>query len=239
MRIDNYNAIENEVKIWFGIDLCDSLKQISTDGCFDKNLNKIVNYYNENSEESLRLLRKCIHEIKIRLLEKQYNCKLNGEHGYNIIKTIKDYDLNQLGDSLNFSIWLKQELYNAGVGSFYDICWGIGGSCIGNKSSGYDTLDSLELTVRSYNALKRAGINTIDELRKLSIDELRNIRNLGQKCFEEIVSKLADKGYVLSDESDEGSNNVVHTNAKPINLSDRCRDEIIKRFDALGIMLKI
>ena len=239
MRIDNYNAIEKEVKIWFNIDLCDSLKLISTDGNFDKNLNKIVNYYNENSEESLRLLRECIHEIKIRLLEKQYNCKLNGEHGYNILKTIKDYDLNQLGDALNFSIWLKQELYNAGVGSFYDICWGIGGSSIGKKSSGYDTLDSLELTVRSYNALKRAGINSIDELRKLSIDELRNIRNLGQKCFEEIVSKLADKGYVLSDESAADSNKANYKNAKPINLSERCRDEIIKRFNAVGILLKI
>lgn len=239
MRIDNFNAIEKEVKIWFNIDLCDSLKLISTDGCFDKNLNKIVNYYNENSEESLRLLRKCIHEIKIRLLEKQYNCKLNGEHGYNILKTIKDYDLNQLGDTLNFSIWLKQELYNVGVGSFYDICWGIGGSSIGKKSSGYDTLDSLELTVRSYNALKRAGINTIDELRKQSIDDLRNIRNLGQKCFEEIVSKLADKGFVLSDESDDDSNKANYKNAKLINLSERCRDEIIKRFDALGILLKI
>lgn len=239
MRIDNYNAIEKEVKIWFNIDLCDSLKLISTDGNFDKNLNKIVNYYNENSEESLRLLRKCIHEIIIRLLEKQYNCKLNGEHGYNILNTIKDYDLKQLGDALNFSIWLKQELYNAGVGSFYDICWGIGGNCIGKKSSGYDTLDSLELTVRSYNALKSARINTIDELRKLSLEELRNIRNLGQKCFEEIVSKLADKGYVLSDESADDSNKANYKNAKPINLSERCRDEIIKRFNAVGILLKI
>lgn len=126
-----------------------------------------------------------------------------GEHRYYIIKTIKDYDLNQLGEALNFSIGLKQELYNAEVGGFYDICWGIGGSSIGKKSSGYDSLDSLELTVRSYNALKRAGINAVDELRKLSLEELRNIRNLGQKCFEEIVSKLADKGYVLSDESDD------------------------------------
>ena len=147
--------------------------------------------------------------------------------------------MNQLGDALNFSIWLKQELYNAGVGSFYDICWGMGGSNTGNKSGVYDSLDSLELTVRSYNALKRAGIHTIDELRKLSIDELRNIRNLGQKCFEEIVSKLADKGYVLSDESAVDSNKANYKNAKPINLSERCRDEIIKRFNVVGILLKI
>ena len=38
MKIDNYNAIEKEVKIWFNIDLCDSLKLISTDGCYDENL---------------------------------------------------------------------------------------------------------------------------------------------------------------------------------------------------------
>ena len=152
---------------------------------------------------------------------------------------LKDYDLNQLGAALNFSIWLKQELYNAGVGSFYDICWGIGGSSSGKKSSVYDTLDSLELKVRSYNALKRAGINTVDELKKLSLEELRNIRNLGQKCFEEIVSKLADKGFVLSDESADDCNKANYKNAKPINLSERCRDEVIKRFDAMGILLKI
>ena len=146
--------------------------------------------------------------------------------------------MNQLGDALNFSIWLKQELYNAGVGNFYDICWGMGSNSANNESGGCDSLDSLELTVRSYNALKRAGINTIDELRKLSIDELRNIRNLGQKCFEEIVSKLANKGYVLSDEYDDDSSKIVHKNSKPINLNERCRDEIIKRFNAVGIQLK-
>ena len=239
MRIDNYNAIEKEVKIWFDIDLCDSLKLFSTDGSFDKNLNKIVNYYNENSKESLRLLRKCIHEIKIGLLEKQYNCKLNGEHGYNNLKIIKDYDLNQLAQALNLSVWLKQELYKAGVCNIYDICWSTGGSSMSNKNDIHDSLDSLELTARSYNALKRTGINTIYELRKLSIDELRNIRNLGQKCFEEIVSKLADKGYVLSDESADDSNKANYKNAKPINLSERCRDEIIKRFNVVGILLKI
>lgn len=240
MKLDNYDNIQKDVKIWFGIDLYDSLNRVSTIGNFDNNLQKIVNYYNENTEESLKNLRRCIHEIKLRLLEHQYNCKLKGEHGYNSLKTIKDYSLNQLADTLSFSIWLKQELYEAGVSNFYDICWGVGGTNI-SMASCEDSLDSLELTVRSYNALKRSGINTIEDLRKLTVEDLRNIRNLGQKCFEEIISKLADKGYVLSEESSVDTKSIMHENrvVKQISISDRCRNEIVKRFNAIGISIKL
>ena len=238
MRMDNYNVVEKEVKTWFGINLRDSLKLISANGNYDKNLNKIVNFYNENTEESLIKLRKCIHEIKVKLLELQYNCKLNGNYGYNNLKIIKDYSLIQLADALHFSTWLKQELSKVGIGSFYDICWSIGGSNDGNINGSSETIDTLELTVRSHNALKRAGINTIDDLRKFTVDELRNIRNLGQKCLEEIISKLADRGYVLRDESSnnntfEGMNN----NIKRVILNDQCYNEIKQRFNAIGIEL--
>ena len=53
-------------------------------------------------------------------------------------------------------------------------------------------IDELELSIRAYNCLKRAGINTVEELRAMSEEELRRVRNLGAKCIEEIRQKLAE-----------------------------------------------
>ena len=57
----------------------------------------------------------------------------------------------------------------------------------------------LELSVRSYNCLKRAGINTIGDLIKMTPEQLVNVRNLGKKSLDEIMLKLADLGHPLSD----------------------------------------
>lgn len=57
----------------------------------------------------------------------------------------------------------------------------------------------LELSVRSYNCLKRAGINTLGDLMKMTPEQLVNVRNLGKKSLDEIMQKLADLGYPLSD----------------------------------------
>ncbi|BDX52586.1 DNA-directed RNA polymerase subunit alpha [Metamycoplasma equirhinis] len=51
------------------------------------------------------------------------------------------------------------------------------------------SIEKLNLTIRSLNALKRAGFNTIDELEKLSDEELSNIKNLGKKSVQDIVDK--------------------------------------------------
>lgn len=53
-------------------------------------------------------------------------------------------------------------------------------------------IDELDLSVRSYNCLKRAGINTVGDLRRLQGKDYRNIRNLGRKSIEEIENKLAE-----------------------------------------------
>lgn len=55
-----------------------------------------------------------------------------------------------------------------------------------------DLIDNLNLSVRSYNGLKRAGIDTISQIKKLSYPEIANIRNLGKKSANEIVDKLKD-----------------------------------------------
>lgn len=70
----------------------------------------------------------------------------------------------------------------------------------GNEGKG---IVELELSVRSYNCLKRAGINTIGELIKMTPEQLVNVRNLGKKSLDEIMLKLADLGHPLSDDTSE------------------------------------
>lgn len=53
-------------------------------------------------------------------------------------------------------------------------------------------LDELELSVRAYNSLKRAGINSLEELQVMTDEELLRVRNLGQKCYMEVKEKLKE-----------------------------------------------
>lgn len=59
-------------------------------------------------------------------------------------------------------------------------------------------IDELELTVRSYNCLKRAGINTVEELIGKTVDDMMKVRNLGRKSLEEVIAKLKELGLELS-----------------------------------------
>jgi DNA-directed RNA polymerase subunit alpha len=62
-------------------------------------------------------------------------------------------------------------------------------------------VEDLELTVRSYNCLKREGVDTIGQLATMTEEELMNIRNLGMKSVDEIRSKLIEYGYALESET--------------------------------------
>ena len=64
------------------------------------------------------------------------------------------------------------------------------------------TIEELDLSVRSYNCLKRAGINTVEELTNRSEDDMMKVRNLGKKSLEEVKYKLAelDLGLRAEDE---------------------------------------
>ena len=64
-------------------------------------------------------------------------------------------------------------------------------------------VEDLELTVRSYNCLKREGVDTIGQLATMTEEELMNIRNLGMKSVDEIRSKLLEYGYDLASEGNE------------------------------------
>jgi len=64
------------------------------------------------------------------------------------------------------------------------------------------TIEELDLSVRSYNCLKRAGINTVEELTQKNEEDMIKVRNLGRKSLEEVIHKLGDLELSLK-ESDE------------------------------------
>ena len=59
-------------------------------------------------------------------------------------------------------------------------------------------IDELELSVRSYNCLKRAGINTVEELCNKTPEDMMKVRNLGRKSLEEVLAKLKELGLSLN-----------------------------------------
>ncbi len=63
-------------------------------------------------------------------------------------------------------------------------------------------IDELELSVRSYNCLKRAGINTVEELCEKTPEDMMKVRNLGRKSLEEVLAKLKELGLQLNQSED-------------------------------------
>ena len=61
------------------------------------------------------------------------------------------------------------------------------------------TIEELDLSVRSFNCLKRANINTVEDLISKTEDEMMKVRNLGRKSLEEVINKLAMMGLSLAD----------------------------------------
>ena len=64
------------------------------------------------------------------------------------------------------------------------------------------TIEELDLSVRSFNCLKRAGINTVEDLVNKSEDEMMKVRNLGRKSLEEVMAKLDSLGFTLTKDED-------------------------------------
>ena len=59
------------------------------------------------------------------------------------------------------------------------------------------TIEELELSIRSFNCLKRAAINTVEELTQKSEEDMMKVRNLGRKSLEEVICKLESMGFSL------------------------------------------
>ena len=64
------------------------------------------------------------------------------------------------------------------------------------------TIEELDLSVRSFNCLKRAGINTVEDLIGKSEDDMMKVRNLGKKSLDEVIAKLSTLGFTLNREED-------------------------------------
>jgi DNA-directed RNA polymerase subunit alpha len=64
------------------------------------------------------------------------------------------------------------------------------------------TIEELDLSVRSFNCLKRAGINTVEDLISKSEEDMMKVRNLGRKSLEEVMQKLGSLGFSLHSEDE-------------------------------------
>ena len=64
------------------------------------------------------------------------------------------------------------------------------------------TIEEMDLSVRSYNCLKRAGIHTVEDLTKKTEDDMLKVRNLGKKSLDEVILKLESLGLGLKDKED-------------------------------------
>ena len=64
------------------------------------------------------------------------------------------------------------------------------------------TIEELDLSVRSFNCLKRAGIDTVEDLINRTEEDMIKVRNLGRKSLEEVIQKLASLGLTLKKEED-------------------------------------
>ena len=64
------------------------------------------------------------------------------------------------------------------------------------------SIEEMDLSVRSYNCLKRAGIHTVEDLTKKSEDDMLKVRNLGRKSLDEVIAKLKSYGLDLKSNED-------------------------------------
>ena len=64
------------------------------------------------------------------------------------------------------------------------------------------TIEELDMSVRSFNCLKRAGINTVEDLTNKTEEDMIKVRNLGKKSLEEVIAKLHSLGLDLKREEE-------------------------------------
>ena len=64
------------------------------------------------------------------------------------------------------------------------------------------TIEELDMSVRAFNCLKRAGINTVEDLTNRTEEDMIKVRNLGKKSLEEVILKLQSLGFELKKEEE-------------------------------------
>ncbi len=109
-------------------------------------------------------------------------------------KDAVSYAAKILKDHLNLFVELSEEISNTEIMVDKDDCED--GKVLAT------TIEELDLSVRSFNCLKRAGINTVEDLINKTEDDMMKVRNLGRKSLEEVIAKLASLGLSLRDEDE-------------------------------------
>ena len=94
-----------------------------------------------------------------------------------------------LNEHLNLFVDLSEEAYDAEIMVVKDDN--------GKEKVLEMTIEELDLSVRSFNCLKRAGINTVEDLIYKSEEDMMKVRNLGRKSLDEVVAKLQSLGFIL------------------------------------------
>lgn len=131
------------------------------------------------------------------------------------VEQITDYDkltLEVWTDgtiSAKESVSLAAKILNRQLNHFVDLSDEVGSTEILEKSEDNMsekvlemTIEELDLSVRAFNCLKRAGVNTVNDLINKSPEEMMKVRNLGKKSLEEVISKLESLGFNLSKEEE-------------------------------------
>ncbi len=109
-------------------------------------------------------------------------------------KDAVSYAAKILTDHLDLFVQLSEEISNTEIMVDKDDCDGVQVLAT--------TIEELDLSVRSFNCLKRAGINTVEDLINKTEDDMMKVRNLGKKSLEEVIAKLKSLGLSLRDEDE-------------------------------------
>ena len=159
---------------------------------------KNTNRFTENEEDKLRNSNESEEETLIDVLDlppsAQFRLKRVG------VKTIESLYTISVKELKSFRCFGRKEFY-ALLDTLNEDYLRRYGSCSVRVKSHVLTgipIEKLELSVRSYNCLKRAKISTVEELLEKTVEDLIHVRNLGRKCAEEVVDKV--KGFLYSDE---------------------------------------
>lgn len=146
---------------------------------------------NEKAEEERKEKEKIYIQKRQMLLEKTPFKDIS-----ELIQKINSWsDLKEFSESIGVS---ASEIYDivehSGVKFLYE----------GKISMGM-TIEEMDLSIRAYNCLKRAGINTVGDITSRTIDEFMKVRNLGRKALEEVLAKIESMGLKLKDEVEQES----------------------------------
>ena len=140
--------------------------------------------YNITRERIRQVEAKALRKLRHPSRAKYLKCGVSG-----IIEDIRTDYFNKFADLENKLI----ELINLNTKTANGI---VCGAEIRRKYTPTDLkIEDMDLSVRAYNCLKRTGIDDLQQLAKLSYDDLARIRNLGKKCVGEIIERLKEYGY--------------------------------------------